>query len=73
MTINGYPLFHVAGVLPGSLAALSAGMEVVIPTPSLLRNRDVIANYWRLVEKHRADRAVGSADRAGGAGQRAGG
>jgi fatty-acyl-CoA synthase len=54
VTINGYPLFHVAGVLPGSLAALSAGMEVVIPTPSLLRNRDVIANYWRLVEKHRA-------------------
>jgi len=53
VTINGYPLFHVAGVLPGSLAALSAGMEVVIPTPALYRNREVIANYWRLVEKHR--------------------
>ncbi|MEP7296188.1 MAG: acyl-CoA synthetase [Burkholderiales bacterium] len=52
--INGYPLFHVAGVLPGSLAALSAGMEVVIPTPALYRNREVIANYWRLVEAHRA-------------------
>jgi len=54
ITINGYPLFHVAGVLPASLAALSAGMEVVIPTPSLLRNRDVLNNYWRLVEKYRA-------------------
>ena len=52
--INGYPLFHVAGVLPGSLASLSAGMEVVIPTPSLMRNRDVLRNYWRLVETHRA-------------------
>jgi fatty-acyl-CoA synthase len=51
--INGYPLFHVAGVLPGSLAALSAGMETVIPTPALLRNREVIRNYWRLVEKYR--------------------
>lgn len=52
VTINGFPLFHVAGVLPGSLAALSAGMEVVIPTHSLYRNREVIANYWRLVERH---------------------
>jgi fatty-acyl-CoA synthase len=52
--INGYPLFHVAGALPGSLASLSAGLNVVIPTPSLMRNRDVVANYWRLVETHRA-------------------
>jgi len=54
VTINGYPLFHVAGVLPGSLASLSAGVEVVIPTTSLFRNRDVIKNYWRLVERYRA-------------------
>jgi fatty-acyl-CoA synthase len=54
VTINGYPLFHVAGVLPASLASLSAGVEVVIPTPSLMRNREVLANYWRLVETHRA-------------------
>jgi fatty-acyl-CoA synthase len=53
ITINGYPLFHVAGVLPGSLASLSAGVEVIIPTTSLLRNKEVIANYWRLVEKYR--------------------
>jgi fatty-acyl-CoA synthase len=53
VTINGYPLFHVAGVLPAALTALSAGVETVIPTPSLLRNRDVVANYWRLVEKYR--------------------
>lgn len=53
VTINGYPLFHVAGVLPASLAALSAGAEVIIPTTGLLRNKEVIANYWRLVERHR--------------------
>lgn len=51
--INGYPLFHVAGVLPGSLAALSAGVETIIPTTGLFRNREVIANYWLLVERYR--------------------
>lgn len=54
VVINGFPLFHVAGVLPGSLASLSAGVEVVIPTTGLYRNQEVIANYWRLVERHRA-------------------
>ncbi|WP_438998257.1 acyl-CoA synthetase [Variovorax beijingensis] len=53
ISINGYPLFHVAGVLPASLASLSAGMEVIIPTTSLLRNKEVLANYWKLVEKYR--------------------
>jgi len=52
-SINGYPLFHVAGVLPASLASLSAGVEVIIPTTALLRNKQVLANYWRLVEKYR--------------------
>lgn len=54
VAINGYPLFHVAGVLPGSLTALSAGAETVIPTPALFRNKAVIANFWKLVESHRA-------------------
>ncbi len=53
ITINGYPLFHVAGVLPASLASLSAGVEVIIPTTALLRNKDVLNNYWRLVEAYR--------------------
>lgn len=53
VSINGYPLFHVAGVLPASLSSLSAGVEVIIPTPALLRNKDVVRNYWRLVEKYR--------------------
>ena len=53
VTINGYPLFHVAGVLPASLAALSAGVETIVPTTALLRSKAVVANYWRLVEKFR--------------------
>ena len=52
VTINGYPLFHVAGVLPGALCSLAVGMHVIIPTPSLFRNREVVQNYWRLAEHH---------------------
>ncbi len=53
VTINGYPLFHVAGVLPGALCSLAVGMHVIIPTASLFRNREVIQNYWRLAAYHR--------------------
>jgi len=54
VTINGYPLFHVAGVLAGSLSAFSAGAETLIPTTSLMRNRAVIQNYWKLVQTYRS-------------------
>ncbi|HEY8027390.1 MAG TPA: acyl-CoA synthetase [Burkholderiaceae bacterium] len=54
VTINVFPLFHVAGVLPGALTALSAGVHTIIPTTGLMRNRAVIANYWRLAEKYRS-------------------
>jgi fatty-acyl-CoA synthase len=52
VTINGYPLFHVAGVLPGALCSLAVGMHVIIPTAALFRNREVVQNHWRLVEHH---------------------
>jgi fatty-acyl-CoA synthase len=53
VTINGYPLFHVAGVLPGALCSLAVGMHVIIPTEAMFRNREVVHNYWRLVAYHR--------------------
>jgi fatty-acyl-CoA synthase len=53
VALNGFPLFHVAGVLPGALTALSSGMHTLIPTPGLFRNREVIANYWKLAAKYR--------------------
>lgn len=52
-TINGYPLFHVAGVLPGALAALSSGVETIIPTELLMRNKAIVKNYWKLVDHHK--------------------
>ena len=54
VTINVFPLFHVAGTLPGALTSLSAGAETVIPTAGLMRNRAVISNYWRLAAKYRS-------------------
>ncbi|WP_435531286.1 acyl-CoA synthetase [Ramlibacter albus] len=57
--INGYPLFHVAGVLPGALTSFSAGAEQIIPTTSLFRNKQVIANYWKLVEKYKTTTVSG--------------
>ncbi len=54
VTINGYPLFHVAGAITGSLSCLSSGIEIVIPTPTLFRNKSVIKDYWRLVERHKS-------------------
>src|SRR4029450_2404463 len=51
---NGFPLPPVPRTLPGALSPFSAGLEVVIPTPALMRNRDVVRNYWRLVEKYHA-------------------
>ena len=53
VVINGYPLFHVAGVLPGALAALASGVETIVPTTRLYRDPVVIRNFWRLIEHHR--------------------
>jgi hypothetical protein len=36
-----------------TLTSLAAGSEVLIPTTSLFRNRKVLSNYWRLVERYR--------------------
>ena len=59
VVINGYPLFHVAGTLPGALTAFSVGAHTIIPTTSLMRNPTVVANYWQMVAKHRVTIASG--------------
>ena len=53
--VSGLPLFHVAGAFVVSLAPLASGMEIIIPTPSGLRNQTVMENHWRLVQKYRAN------------------
>ncbi len=50
----GLPLFHVNGAMVTGLAAFHCGWEVVMLTPQGYRNKDVLPNFWRLVERFRA-------------------
>jgi fatty-acyl-CoA synthase len=51
---NGLPPFHVGGAYCAGLGPLSRGATVVQLTAAGLRNRDVIAHFWALVERFRA-------------------
>ncbi len=50
---NGLPPFHVGGGYAAGLMPLSLGAEIVLMTPGGFRNRDVIASFWRHVERFR--------------------
>jgi fatty-acyl-CoA synthase len=49
--LNGMPLFHVAGAIASCIVPLAVGAEVILPTAAGFRDRAVIANHWRLVER----------------------
>jgi fatty-acyl-CoA synthase len=51
--VNGLPLFHVAGSIICCLSPLAAGGEVLIPTAAGLRNPEVVAGHWRMVQLFR--------------------
>ena len=46
------PLFHVAGTMVGGLSAFMAGVELVVMSPSGLRNPEIVEGFWRLVAQH---------------------
>lgn len=48
--INGFPLFHVGGTITSGLSVLAAGGHMVVPSPYGLRDRGVIATYWKIAE-----------------------
>jgi fatty-acyl-CoA synthase len=48
------PLFHLGGTVFCGLSASLAGTQLVVMSPGGLRNPQVVANFWRLVERHRA-------------------
>lgn len=50
---SDYPMFHIAGFFGRGILPLANGMTIVIPAPNGARNRNFIANYWKLVEKYR--------------------
>ena len=50
---NGFPLFHVAGTIAGSLSFFMTGAQVLILSPAGLRNPAMIQSFWKIVEKYR--------------------
>jgi fatty-acyl-CoA synthase len=54
VAIDGFPLFHVGGTITAGLSILAAGGHVVIPSPYSLRSKEVIEDYWHMVERFRA-------------------
>ena len=46
------PLFHVAGTMVGGLSAFMAGVELVVLSPSGLRNPAIVEGFWRLVAQY---------------------
>jgi fatty-acyl-CoA synthase len=54
VAINGFPLFHVGGTVTAGLSILAAAGHVVFPSPYSLRNKEIIRDYWRVVERFRA-------------------
>ncbi|CAG2155132.1 2-succinylbenzoate--CoA ligase [Cupriavidus yeoncheonensis] len=51
----GLPLFHVNGAMVTGLAAFHSGWEVVMLTAAGYRGHGVMANFWKLVERFRAN------------------
>ena len=50
--VNGLPLFHVAAPILLTLAPLSTGAEVLIPSVAGLRDPMVLENHWQLLQKY---------------------
>ena len=59
VVLNGFPLFHVAGVFCHGLAEIAAGAQILIPSKLGMRNRSFVAGHWRVVERHRVSILTG--------------
>ena len=51
--LNGLPPFHVGGGYAAGLMPLTRGARVIIATAAGMRNRDLIGNLWKHVERFR--------------------
>jgi fatty-acyl-CoA synthase len=56
VTTGTLPLFHVGGTISGSLSVFMAGAELLIMSPSGLRNPAMVRGFWRLIAQYRATR-----------------
>jgi fatty-acyl-CoA synthase len=51
---NSLPLFHVGGAISVGLSGFLAGSNVIVLSPSGMRNPLMVRNFWRIVERTRA-------------------
>jgi fatty-acyl-CoA synthase len=47
------PLFHVGGTIFCGLSAFMSGVELVVMSPSGMRNPAMVAGFWRIVERYK--------------------
>jgi len=53
ITFSGNPLFHIGPIVFGAIGSLSRGMTCVLLGPMGFRSKNVVRDYWRLVERYR--------------------
>lgn len=51
---NGLPLFHVAATISCGLSFFIAGANILVLSPSGMRNPAIVKNFWKIVERYRA-------------------
>jgi len=51
VTVNGFPVFHVAGTVVYGLSTLMSGAHMVLPTMLGMRNQSFMAGYWEFVSR----------------------
>lgn len=51
--LTGLPLFHINAAIVTGLAVFSAGGTVVLAGPSGFRSKDMVNDFWRIVDRHR--------------------
>jgi fatty-acyl-CoA synthase len=56
---NGLPMFHVGGAVSVGLSCFIAGSNVIVLSPSGMRNPLMIKNFWRIVARTKAT-AIGA-------------
>src|SRR5690606_1865046 len=49
----GLPLFHASAYIAGALSAIVQGGELVLAGPAGFREKSLIRDFWRLVERYR--------------------
>ena len=54
VVLNCLPMFHVGGTISLGMSGMAAGAHEIILSPYGLRNRDIVRNYWKIVERYKA-------------------